>query len=127
MRQLLFFSVMLLLFSCSGSVGGEKPTKEEVTKALKLTWERAESTTAPKSTVTVNDIKFGTSENANYAQELEGVPKDALITNAKIDFTENQFYSNETKHTRRIMTAWIYKNQFNEWAIMNTYTEYPVN
>ncbi len=94
---------------------------------MKLTWERAESTTAPKSTVTVNNIQFGSSEKSNYAQELEGVPKNALITNAKIDFTENIFYSNETKHTRRIMTAWIYKDQFNEWAIMNTNTDYPAN
>lgn len=127
MKQLLFFSVLVLLFSCSGGAGGEKPTKEDVTKALKLIWEKAESTTAPKSTVTINDIKFGSSEKSNYAQELEGVPKNALITNAKIDFTENIFYTNETKNTRRVMTAWVYKDKFNEWAIMNTYTDYPGN
>ena len=127
MKQLLFFPVIVLFMSCSGGGGGEKPTKEDVTKAMKLTWEKAASTTAPKSTVTINDITFGTSEKANYAQELEGVPKDALITNAKIDFTENIFYTNETKPTRRIMTAWVYKDKFNEWAVMNTYTAYPGN
>ena len=127
MKQLLFLPVIALFMSCSGGGGGEKPTKEDVTKAMKLTWEKAASTTAPKSTVTINDITFGTSEKANYAQELEGVPKDALITNAKIDFTENIFYDSETKHTRRIMTAWVYKDKFNEWAVMNTYTAYPGN
>jgi len=127
MKQLLFFAVIALLTSCSGGSDGEKPTKDDVTKALKLSWEKAASTTAPKSTVTVNDIQFGISEESNYAQQLEGVPKEGLITNAKIDFTENIFYNDETKHTRRIMTAWVYKNQFDEWAIMNTYTAYPDN
>ena len=127
MKQLLFFLVIVFLFSCSGGGGGEKPTKEDVTKAMQLTWEKPASTTAPKSTVTINDIKFGDSEKANYAHQLEGVPENGLITNAKIDFTENLFYSNETKHTRRIMTAWVYKDKFNEWAIMNTYTAYPGN
>jgi len=128
MKQLLFLSVIVLLMSCSGSSGGgEKPTKEDVTKTMQLTWEKPASTTAPKSTVTINDIKFGSSEKANYAQELEGVPKEALITNAKIDFTENIFYNDQTKHTRRIMTAWVYKDKFNEWAVMNTYTSYPEN
>lgn len=32
--------------------------------------------------------KFGTSEKASYDQELESVPKDALMTTAKINFTE---------------------------------------
>ena len=127
MKQLLFFPVIVLFISCSGGGGGEKPTKEDVTKAMQLTWEKPASTTAPKSTVTINDIKFGDSEKANYAHQLEGVPENGLITNAKIDFTENLFYSNETKHTRRIMTAWVYKDKFNEWAIMNTYTAYPGN
>ena len=127
MKQLLFISVIALFISCSGGASGEKPTREDVTKAMKLTWEKPASSTAPKSTVTINNIVFGTSEQANYAQELEGVPKEALVTNAKIDFTENIFYTDETKHTRRIMTAWVYKDKFNEWAVMNTYTAYPDN
>jgi hypothetical protein len=126
MKQFLFSSVLVLLVSCSGGEG-QKPTKDDVTNAIKSSWEKDASNTAPKTTVTMNDITFGTSENSNYAQQLEGVPKEALITNAKIDFTENIFYTDQTKHTRRIMTAWVYKDSFDEWAIMNTYTAYPDN
>lgn len=124
MKQLLFLPVLAFLISCSGA-GGEKPTKEDVTNVIKHTWEKDATNLEPKKTVTINDIKFGSSEKANYAQQLEGVPEGGLITNAKIDFTENIFYTNETRHTRRIMTAWVYKDKFNEWAVMNTYTEYP--
>ena len=79
----------------------------------------------PKMTVTVNSITRGSSEESNYAQQLDGVPKGAEITNAKIDFTQNLFYNNETQHVRRIMTALVYKDQFNQWAIMNTGCVYP--
>jgi len=125
MKNLFFFSIAAFLISCSANA--QKPTKDDVTRSLKADWEKAATSLSPKKTVTVNDIKFGTSEKSNYAQQLEGVPKGALITNAKIDFTENTFYDKETQHTRRIMTAWVYKNAFGEWAIMNTYISYPGN
>ncbi len=123
MKRLLLFPIMVFLVSSSADA--QKPTKDDVTKAIKSTWEKGPTSSEPKKTVTINDIKFGTSEKSNYAQQLEGVPKGALITNAKIDFTENKFYNNETQHVRRIMTAWVYKDAFGEWAVMNTYTAYP--
>jgi len=68
---------------------------------------------------------LGTSAKSNYAQQLEGVPKGALVTHAKIDWNLNSFYSNETQVTRRITTAWVYKDQFDERAVMNVGTVYP--
>ena len=115
-----FFIVLISLVSCAS---GQKPTKEDIIKVMKSNWESA--TSHPRTTVDVTEIKIGTSAKANYAQELEGVPKSALVTNAKIDFTVNSFYSNETQKVRRVMTAWVYKDQFGEWAIKNTYTFYP--
>ncbi|MGG9963094.1 hypothetical protein [Ferruginibacter sp. SUN106] len=123
MKHLLFVPFLLLLISCSADA--QKPTKENITKAIKSTWEKAASSLEPQKTVTINEIKMGTSSKANYAQELEGVPKGALVTMAKIDFTQNIFYTGETQHTRRIMTAWVYKNAFGEWEVMNTGTVYP--
>ena len=104
---------------------GAKPTIADVTKVIKADWEKGPTGMEPKKTVTINDIKFGASEKSNYAMQLEGVPIGALVTHAKIDFTENKFYNNETQHVRRIMTAWVYRDQFGEWAVMNTYTAYP--
>jgi len=118
-----FLLLISLLFSTISQA--QKPTANEVTATLKSTWEKPGTSTSVKTTVTVNSIKFGISEKSNYAQQLEGVPKGSLITHAKIDFTQNSFYTNETQHVRRIMTAWVYKDQFDEWAIMNTGTVYP--
>lgn len=115
----------IFCFSCSAQTG--KPSKEDIVAVMKDVWEKAASTTAPKTTVTVNNIKMGTSEKSNYAQQLEGVPKGATVTHAKIDFTHHTFYTNETRNTRRIMTAWVYKNQFDEWSVMNVGTVYPDN
>jgi len=123
MKNLFFFSVALFLISCSANA--QKPTKEDISKALKSTWEKAATTLEPKKTITINEIKFGTSETASTTQQFEGVPKGAMVTHAKIDFTQNLFYNDETQKTRRIMTAWVYKDAFGDWAIKNAGVIYP--
>ena len=104
---------------------GQIPTIADITSTLKSVWETAGTSLKPKATTTINSIKIGTSEKSNYAQQLEGVPKTSVLTHAKIDFTQNTFYTNETQRVRRIMTAWVYRDQFNEWAIMNAGVVYP--
>lgn len=120
MKKLIFFVFSLIIISQVSY--GQKPTKADITTAMNKTWEKQ---AVPKQTVKINDIKLGTSEKSNYAQQLEGVPKNALVTHAKIDWDLNVFYTNTTRVTRRITTAWVYKDQFNEWAIMNIGTVYP--
>lgn len=124
MKTLFIFFASMVICTCCYSQGA-KPTANDITKALKSTWEHDATSLEPKKTVTVSNIKFGTSEKSNYAQQLDGVPKGANVTHAKIDFTQNLFYSNETQHVRRIMTALVYRDQFNEWTIMNTGCVYP--
>jgi hypothetical protein len=104
---------------------GSKPTAEDITAALKASWERPQTTNQPKQTVTIHDIKMRSSEIANLKHQYDGIPKETIVTNAKIDFTQYMFYSNETQHTRRIMTAWVFKDQFGEWKIMNVGVVYP--
>jgi len=104
---------------------GSKPTKDDVIAVMKSAWEKAGNSMNPKVTITINSIVFGSSSKANYADELEGIPKNALITVAKIDFTANTFYTDGVQKTRRIMTAAVYRNKFNEWDVMNTATVYP--
>lgn len=109
----------------TASPGGAGPTDNDIISSLKSTWEHDATAVEPKKTVTINKITRGTSEESNYAQQLDGVPKGAEITHAKIDFTQNLFYNNEAQHVRRIMTALVYKDQFSQWAIMNTGCVYP--
>lgn len=115
--------LFVLLFSIFSSISqAQKPTEADITSVMKKMWEQEKG---PRKTVTINSIKLGTSEKSNYAQQLEGVPKNALITHAKIDWNLNTFYSNDIQVTRRITTAWVYKDQFNEWSVKNTGTVYP--
>lgn len=119
----LFLLIALILPGFSSQA--QKPTNDDITKVLKATWENSKSSNQAKKTVTINSIKLGMSEKSNYAQQLEGVPKNAWITHAKIDFTQNTFYSNETQPVRRIMTVWVYRDQFGDWGIKNVGTVYP--
>ena len=125
MRSFIIVFCISNLLACSSNSAGEKPTKDDVIAVMKSNWEKAGSNLNPKVTITINSITFGSSSKANYADELEGIPKNALITAAKIDFTANTFYSDGVQKTRRIMTASVYKNKFNEWDVMNTGTVYP--
>lgn len=117
----LLFIAILFCFSCMA----QKPTVDEITKTLKASWEKAQTANQEKNTININSIKIGASNISTSAQQFDGVPKGALITFAKIDFIQNQFFSNETQHTHRIMTAWIYKDQFGDWQIKNAGTIYP--
>ena len=122
MKKLILLIAALCFTSCGG--GGDKPTETDISNALKKSWERGATSTAVASTVTINSITIGTSDESNLQQQMDGIPKDTTVTHAKIDFTQNEAYNNP-KHTRRVMTALVYKDQFNEWAVMNAGVQYP--
>ncbi len=123
MRKIVLF--LLLSFSMVSCSMGQKPTRDNIIKAMKTMWEKPATTMEPKSTIDINDLKIGTSAKANYAQELDGIPKGATVTSVKVDFTQNQFYSDGVHKVRRITVGLAYKDQFGEWAVMNTATTYP--
>jgi hypothetical protein len=104
---------------------GSKPNEADITKVMKDVWEKEKSSFSPKVTITINSIIIGASAKATLAEEYEGIPHNALVTAAKIDFTQNAFNSNETRAVRRIMTASVYRDKFGEWAVMNIGTKYP--
>lgn len=122
MKRSILLLLMAFLFSCNSNA--QKPTKEDVTKVIKATWEREKTDFQAKCTVIINDIKFGTSEKSNYAMQLNGIPKGALVTHAKIDFTQQTFHNTQTELVRRVTTAYVYKDKFKEWAVMNNGTKY---
>jgi hypothetical protein len=123
MRAFLF--IISAFFFLSFVSYGQKPSKEDITQAMKKSWEKEATTSTVKQTVKINEIKMGTSQNSTYAQQLEGVPKGALVTFAKIDWDHNQFYSTGVQVTRRITTAWVFKDQFGDWKVLNVGTVYP--
>jgi hypothetical protein len=122
MKQLLTILFATLCISCSSNT--EKPTEAQITASMKKTWEHEPTSTRPKSTITINSIQMGTSDESNYAQQLDGIPKNTTVTHAKIDFTQHEHYTDGIKDTRRVMTALVYKDQFNEWVCMNAGVQY---
>ena len=122
MKQITLLAIAVVAMTCTAN--SQKPTKDDVIKVMKQTWENPASNTKAKSTIEINDIKFGNSEKSNYAHQLDGIPKGATVTHTKIDFTQLTHYTDKIQKTRRIMTAFVYKNQFGEWSVMNNGTKY---
>ena len=123
MKLLLILLLAFALVQC-GTPGSDKPTEADITAYMKKTWEHEPTTTRPKSTITINSITMGTTDESNYAQQLDGIPKNASVTHAKIDFTQHEHYTDGLKDVRRVMTALVYKDQFNEWVCMNGGVQY---
>lgn len=107
----------LLLTHCVRA-GGDAPTKEIVEKVMKANWDKAATTTNPRSALTLNGVKFGNAYKATAQEvQVEGFPEGATVTPAQIDFTVRNYYSNETQAVRRTREAKVYKDKFNEWTV----------
>jgi hypothetical protein len=124
MRNVLYTIALFAISACSGAAGGDRPTEADITAAMKKTWEHGATSTRPVTDITINSIQMGTSDESSYAQQLDGVPKGATVTHAKIDFTQHEHYTDGDQDTRRIMTGLVYKDQFNEWTVMNAGVQY---
>lgn len=120
MRKISIILFSVFMISCSSA---QKPTKEDVTKALKTAWERPESTSTPKQTITISEIKIGNSQK--IGENYDGIPKGTNVTLAKVDFTQIEYYSNSTQQTRRISTLWMFKDAFGDWVFKSSATTYP--
>ena len=95
------------------------PTEEIVRQALEGRWNRAATSSTPKSALTLNSVKFGRAATATLQEyQVEGIPKGAMVTAAVVDFTVKTYYSNETQVVRRVREAFIFKDKMDEWAVM---------
>lgn len=113
MKQLLLTLLTLgYLFSSA-----QKPTEADIEKALRSTWDRPMTSSSPKQSATIHAIKIGTGAKANEQDKIDGIPPNAMVTIAQIDFTVREFFNNATMATRRVMIAKVYKDQFDEWAV----------
>ena len=95
------------------------PTQQIVEQALKGQWNKSATSSGPKTTLTLNSVKFGKATKATMQEyEVEGVPKGAMVTPAIVDFTVRMYYSNETQVVHRVREAFVYKDKMDEWAVM---------
>ncbi len=111
-------SAPLLLTHCARA-GGDAPTQEIVEKVMKANWDKVATSTNPRSALTLNGVKFGNAYKATVQEvQVEGLPEGATVTPSQIDFTVRSYYTNETQAVRRTREARVYKDKFNEWAVM---------
>lgn len=113
MKKLLTVFLTFSLAYCTA----QTPTKANIEKALRSTWERAASTSSPKQTVTIHSIKIGAGAKANTQDKYDGIPEKATVTYAQVDFTAREYYSDQTAVTHRVMVVKVYKDQFGEWVV----------
>jgi len=114
--------VIVIMLGAAPAVFAQKaaPTKEIVEKVLKSSWDKSGANYPNvKVVLTLNDIKFGKAYMATVQEvQVEGIPKGAMVTPAIVDFTVRTYYNTETQAVRRVREARVYKNKFDEWAVM---------
>lgn len=110
------FLLALLLCACGSS--SAQPTREDVEKAMRASWEKAGDNLSPRTTMEFNEIKFGSTYPANEQNAIDGIPPDGQVTAALIDFTVRTYHSDTTRAVRRKREAAVYLDKFGEWAVM---------
>ncbi len=97
----------------------EAPTAQIVEKVLKRNWDKAPSSTNPRATLTLNEVKLGKPYRATAQEvQVEGIPDKGMVTPAIVDFTVRTYYNSETQALRRVREARVYKDKMDEWAVM---------
>ncbi len=96
----------------------QAPTAADVETVMKGKWDKEPSSSAPRSRVQINSVKFGQPQKATLQQQQDGVPEGALVTPALIDFSVRNYHSNTTGVVQRVREAAVYKDAFGEWAVM---------
>jgi hypothetical protein len=110
---------VLLLIASRAQAAEDAPNHQIVEKALKSTWDKSATSMNAKSTLKLNEVKFGKAYKATMAEvQIDGLPEGAMITPAVVDFTVRTYYTNETQVVRRVREARVYKDKMGEWAVM---------
>ncbi|MCB1602206.1 MAG: hypothetical protein R3F18_16300 [Lysobacterales bacterium] len=111
-------AVLMVILLCACGNTNAQPTREDVERAMRETWEKAGDDFSPRTTIEFNEIKIGNTYPANEQNVIDGIPPGAAVTAAIVDFTVRTYYSDSTNAVRRKREAAIYQDKFGEWAVM---------
>jgi hypothetical protein len=101
------------------TAASDAPSRAVVEQVLQANWDRPATSSGPKTAVTLNAVKFGKSAKATMSEyQVDGIPQQATVTPAVVDFTVRSYYASETQVVRRVREARIYKDKMDEWALM---------
>lgn len=108
-----------MLGACTSRADANPPTQQIVEQTMKGYWDKTETSTNPKSTLTLNSVRFGKAYRATVQEvQVEGIPEDAMVTPAVVDFTVRTYYNSETQAVRRAREARVYKDKMDDWRVM---------
>jgi hypothetical protein len=111
--------VALALGAPVATARAQAPTRAVVETALKASWDRAASSTNVRQALTLNSVRFGTPAPATAQEwQVEGIPRNAQVTPAIVDFTVRSYYNTETQALRRVREARVYRDKMGDWAVM---------
>jgi hypothetical protein len=123
-RSCFLWSVLAPIVFCSAcgrsgsSTASAAPTREDVEKVLKQSYDKEGGQFSAKETLTVNGAKFGKPYTATVQEvQVEGVPDGATVTPAVIDFTVRTFNTGETHLFRRVREGSVYVGKMGEWVV----------
>lgn len=112
--------ILVVLFLFAGvNCFAQTPAKADIEKAMRGKWDRAQTSSSPKQSITIASIKIGSGAIANVQDKIDGIPPKAKVTIAQIDFTVREYYNDKTAVTRRVMNAKVFKDQFDDWVVMS--------
>jgi hypothetical protein len=116
------FTMQVCALSASAPVqpaeAADTPTQQTVEQVMKGNWDKSATATNPRSALTLNSVKFGKPYKATLQEvQVEGIPQNAMVTPAVVDFTVRNYHSNQTQAVRRVREARVYKDKMNEWAV----------
>jgi hypothetical protein len=112
--------ILLLALATAGCSRAHKevPTEADIEKNMRATWEKPATTLEPRTSLAVHSIKIGSGAVANEQDKIDGIPPGAWVTIALVDFTVRSYYTDSTQAMHRVRECKVYKDQFNEWAVM---------
>lgn len=107
------------MFAAQSALAADAPNQAMIEKVLKASWDKAASSTNPRSALTVNSVRLGASYKATAQEvQVEGFPANGPVTPAIVDFTVRTYYNGETQALRRVREARVYKDKMGDWAVM---------
>ena len=122
-----WLAVALVAAAAVSPARAQATSTQIVEDALRKQWAPVISVTGgQKKSVTVHSVKLGKPAKAALSDVgIDGVPQGAVVTPALVDFTVREYYSTETQAVRRVHEVKVFKNAFDEWALLSGSAQGP--
>jgi hypothetical protein len=118
MRNLLARIILPCLLVAAPAHAADTPKNGDIEKAMRTTWDKPATAMSGATTIQINSIKIGSGAKANEQDLVDGIPEGRWVTVVLVDFTVREKGGRSTHAVRRTRVCKVYKDQFDEWAVM---------